>query len=112
MSAIEVVLVYVCIPAGVLTCIVLAVILPGLSRRPRYRPGEPWEHEPVWYCPHPAALDAELQKLTHRPERPAIGAAARRALTASSSGEERDGGAEAEAAIPAATARGGAHGEW
>lgn len=22
------------------------------SRRSRYRPGQPWEHEPVWYAPH------------------------------------------------------------
>lgn len=116
MSVIEVVLVYVCIPAGVLFCIVAAVVFPGLARRKRYRPGEAWEHEPVWYVPHPAALDAELQELVRGDqgsERPAIAAAGRKALT----GPTTAAPAEEAADVPTSggaepTARGGAHGEW
>ncbi len=26
---------------------------PGGRKRPRYKPGQPWEHAPVWYEPHP-----------------------------------------------------------
>lgn len=113
MSVIEVVLVYVGIPAGVILCIVSAVVLPGLSRRKRYRPGEAWAYEPVWYVPHPAALDAELQQLVRAEggsERPAIAAASRPALTAGSGSAAAD---PAPASTPAEpTARGGAHGEW
>ncbi|HVX43095.1 MAG TPA: hypothetical protein VHC49_04400 [Mycobacteriales bacterium] len=125
MSVIEVVLVYVGIPAGVIFCIVAGVVFPGLSRRKRYRPGEAWEHEPVWYVPHPAALDAELQQLVRGEqggERPAIAASGRLRLPAgtASAGRkaltgpgvvaepietETSGGTEP-------TARGGAHGEW
>ena len=26
---------------------------PAGQKRPRYKPGQPWEHAPVWYEPHP-----------------------------------------------------------
>jgi hypothetical protein len=33
---------------------VLALLtLPGGRKRTRYKPGQPWDHAPVWYEPHP-----------------------------------------------------------
>lgn len=121
MSVIEMLLVYVGIPAAVLTCICTAVLAPGLSRRPRYRAGEPWGFEPVWYCPHPAALEPDLQLLVRASDRPALAGTSRPALTArstatstaTSTGDPAGASAvDAEDELPTATARGGAHGEW
>ena len=47
-------LIYAGIP--LLIVLILAVLtLPGGRKRPRWKSGQPWEHEPVWYEPHPAA---------------------------------------------------------
>ena len=44
-----VVLIYVVIPLGIFAVIALLAILPSMLRRPRYRPGRPWQHDPMWY---------------------------------------------------------------
>jgi hypothetical protein len=50
----ETALIYAGIP--LLVVLLLAVLtLPGGRKRPRWKSGQPWEHEPVWYEPHPAA---------------------------------------------------------
>ena len=53
MSVAETLLVYVAAPL-VLTAVLAALTLrpDAASRRRRYRPGQPWEHEPLWYAPH------------------------------------------------------------
>ncbi len=53
MSVAETLLVYAGAPL-LLTLILAAWTLrpDKASRRSRYRPGQPWEHEPVWYAPH------------------------------------------------------------
>jgi hypothetical protein len=33
--------------------IVLAVVGPRLARRPRYRVGQPWQYEPIWWTADP-----------------------------------------------------------
>jgi hypothetical protein len=45
--------------------LVLVAIMAALTLRPdpkarrrRYRPGQPWEHEPLWYSPHTATAAA------------------------------------------------------
>lgn len=115
MNIAEVVLVYVGIPAGVTGTIATLVFVPNLIRRPRYRPGEPWSYEPVWYGPHPQMLDHELQELlagTHDAggSAPALTTRSRLAITAG------PGATPAEPVVPAltelVTARGGAHGDW
>jgi hypothetical protein len=55
-SVVETILVFVGIPLAVI--VVLAVLIwgPGGRKRPRYRPGQPWEHAPIWYEPHPDAV--------------------------------------------------------
>lgn len=45
-----VILIFVVVPVGVFTIITLLVVAPSLLRRPRYRPGRPWNHDPVWFA--------------------------------------------------------------
>jgi hypothetical protein len=52
-SVAETLLVYVGVPLAIVLVMALLVFRPGGHKRPRYRPGQPWEHEPVWYEPHP-----------------------------------------------------------
>jgi hypothetical protein len=52
----ETILVFAVAPLAVV--LVLALLTLGTAarhRRPRYKPGQPWTHEPVWYEPHPEA---------------------------------------------------------
>jgi hypothetical protein len=50
----ETLLVYLGVPLVIVLVMAALIFLPGGShRRPRYRPGQPWEHEPIWYEPHP-----------------------------------------------------------
>ncbi|TQN43950.1 hypothetical protein FHU33_3425 [Blastococcus colisei] len=52
MNTVEVLLILVGIPLAVI--VVLALLtLPGGRKRLRYKPGQPWDHAPVWYEPHP-----------------------------------------------------------
>lgn len=48
----ETLLVYVGVPLAV-TLIIVLLNLRGARRRPRYRPGQPWNHPDLWYEPHP-----------------------------------------------------------
>lgn len=56
MSNLEVGLVFAGIPAAIIAVITLLTFLPELMRRPRYRPGQAWDHEPVWWIPDPGEL--------------------------------------------------------
>jgi hypothetical protein len=49
----ETILVFVGAPLAIFLVLALLTFLPGGRKRPRYRPGQPWEHAPVWYEPHP-----------------------------------------------------------
>jgi hypothetical protein len=49
----ETLLVFVGAPLLVTAVLAAFTLRPdAASRRRRYRPGQPWEHEPVWYGPH------------------------------------------------------------
>ena len=52
MNTVEVLLVLVGIPLAVIAVLAL-LTLPGGRKRTRYKPGQPWDHAPVWYEPHP-----------------------------------------------------------
>jgi hypothetical protein len=41
-------LLFVVIPVGVSLIIAALAVLPSALARPRYRPGKPWDHDPVW----------------------------------------------------------------
>jgi hypothetical protein len=64
----ETLLIYAGIPLAIVAVLALFTLRPDPQhRRRRYRPGQPWEHEPVWYSPHsghaPAAHDGETKAL-------------------------------------------------
>jgi hypothetical protein len=84
-TVVETILVYVVAPLAVIAVLALLTLVPGRHKRPRYKPGQAWEHEPVWYEPHPEATGDH-------------GGDAHRALPAGSA--------------PAAGPRGGARGTW
>ncbi len=53
MSVAETLLVYVAAPMLITGVLAALTLRPdAASRRRRYRPGQPWEHEPLWYAPH------------------------------------------------------------
>jgi hypothetical protein len=49
----QTVLVYGVIPLGLFLLVALLTARKGLSRRPRYRPGEQWNYPPVWWSANP-----------------------------------------------------------
>ena len=49
LSAGMVVLYYVVIPLGAFLIIGGLALLPSALRKPRYRPGRPWNHDPMWF---------------------------------------------------------------
>jgi hypothetical protein len=106
----EVVLIYGVIPLAVFVLLALLTVLPGRGRdKTHYRPGRPWDHEPVWYEPHPDASGVHaggpsLGNGDHG--RPGLGATAA-ALTI---GEQPHGAADTGG--PRRTAAGGARGTW
>jgi hypothetical protein len=53
--------IYVLIPLGASLLIAFFAALPSLLRRPRYRPGRPWKHDPLWFS-GPDDPDAALQR--------------------------------------------------
>lgn len=55
-SVVEVTLVYAVIPAAILGVIALWTLRPKLSRAPRYRPGQSWDHPPVWWTANPEGV--------------------------------------------------------
>jgi hypothetical protein len=54
MSVTETVLIYGVIPLAVFLLFAALTLLPGRGKdRTKYRPGQPWTAETVWYEPHP-----------------------------------------------------------
>ena len=54
MNVAETLLVFAGVPLAIIAVLALLIYVPaGRNRRPRYKPGQPWEHAPIWYEPHP-----------------------------------------------------------
>lgn len=53
--------IYVLIPLGAFLLIAFFAALPSMLKRPRYRPGRPWKHDPLWFN-GPDDPDAALAK--------------------------------------------------
>jgi hypothetical protein len=105
-SVAETLLIYLGIPLGVVLVLAALVFLPGGRRRPRWKSGQAWDHEPVWYEPHPGATGHGATD-THGEGHAALGAGgSHAALTSGAAGEA--------SAAPVATAGplGGARGTW
>jgi hypothetical protein len=86
-TVVETILVFAGIPLAIILLLALLIFVPGGRKRSRYKSGQPWEHEPIWYEPHP--------------DGPAGGHGPQAALTAGSSGHS-----------PAGGPLGGARGTW
>ncbi|MGY1696491.1 MULTISPECIES: aa3-type cytochrome oxidase subunit CtaJ [unclassified Geodermatophilus] len=56
MTVVETLLVFLVAPLAVYVLLWALTYLPGGRKRQgvRYKPGQPWDHEPVWYEPQPA----------------------------------------------------------
>jgi hypothetical protein len=105
-SVLETALVYGAIPAGIVAVLALLVFGPSLARSPRYRPGRPWDYDPVWYIPHPEERPpAEVGG----PRQLGVGSTAELPGTV---GEPVDTHPPASVLDEVTTAKGGAHGSW
>ena len=123
MNVAETVLVFVGAPLAVVVLLALLIFLPGGRKRTRYRSGQPWEHAPVWYEPHPEATGHGGGHGDGHGV-PAFGAAVSggetKAIGASVYGEPAGSGAGGSAGASVATParpnvggpRGGARGTW
>ena len=58
MTVAETLLVFAGIPLAIIAVLALLIFVPGGRKRVRYKSGQPWEHEPVWYEPHPDGVAA------------------------------------------------------
>ena len=53
MTVVETILVFAGIPLAIIAVLALLIFVPGGRKRARYKSGQPWEHAPIWYEPHP-----------------------------------------------------------
>ena len=55
-TPVETVLVLAVIPLAIYGVIALLTLREKFARSPRYRPGQEWEHPPVWWSANPGGL--------------------------------------------------------
>ncbi|MGY1770866.1 aa3-type cytochrome oxidase subunit CtaJ [Blastococcus sp. SYSU D00813] len=53
MSVVETILVYGVIPLAIVLFFAVLTLIPGRTKKARYKPGQSWDHEPIWWEPHP-----------------------------------------------------------
>lgn len=66
MTSWEIILVLAGIPLAIMVLLGLLTLGPAFRRRPRYRPGQEWNHPPVWWTADPQAL-RDAQAAHHDP---------------------------------------------
>lgn len=68
-GAVESVLILVLTPAAILGVLAVLTLWPKFGRPPRYRPGQEWDHPPVWWTAEPEVVGstapAELDRTVH-----------------------------------------------
>jgi hypothetical protein len=52
-TVVETILVFAGIPLAIILLLALLIFVPGGRKRVRYKSGQPWNHAPIWYEPHP-----------------------------------------------------------
>lgn len=57
-TLVETLLVFAGIPLVIYGVIALMTLRENFAKTPRYRPGQEWEHPPVWWTANPAGLHA------------------------------------------------------
>jgi hypothetical protein len=77
MSVTETVLIYGVIPLAVFLAFAAATLLPGRGKEhPKYKPGQPWTAEPIWWEPHPDAAHGAESEHHDEHSGPGLGATA------------------------------------
>jgi hypothetical protein len=104
-SVAETLLIYLVIPLGIVLLLAALVFIPGGRRRPRWKSGQAWDHEPVWYEPHPDVTGGHGAGDEHGAGHAAIG-------TGDSHAALTSGGDGVAAPAPSAGPLGGARGTW
>ena len=56
MSVIETILIFVGIPAAIYFGVGLFTLRSKFAAAPRYRPGQEWTHQPMWWSANPGGL--------------------------------------------------------
>jgi hypothetical protein len=102
-TVVETLLVYAAAPIGLILVLALLTLVPGRQKRARYRPGQPWEHAPVWYEPQPEHPEDAGHGAEHGDGHAALGSGGATAISA---------GTPAKAAPAVGGPRGGARGTW
>jgi hypothetical protein len=57
-SVVETVLIFVLIPLAIYGVVALLTLRERPEKPARYRPGQPWDHPPVWWVANPAGVGA------------------------------------------------------
>ncbi|MGY2128338.1 aa3-type cytochrome oxidase subunit CtaJ [Blastococcus sp. SYSU DS0617] len=122
MTVAETILVFVAVPLAIVLALALLTLGPAArNRRPRYKPGQPWNHDPIWFEPHPEATghggghgDDHAQALGSSvyPERYGDEAAATHAVSGGTTPGGLATGATAAPRPKPAGPLGGARGTW
>ena len=73
LNVVQTLAIFVGIPLVLFLLITLLVAVTGLRHRPRYRPGRPWDHEPVWFA---GPSDSDSALVETRPGRDVTGGGA------------------------------------
>jgi len=110
----ETILVFAGVPLAIILLLAALIFLPGGRRRTRYKSGQPWEHAPVWYEPHPEHGPAAGHGNPGHGETKAIGSSLYGEPTGDGHAGSSVHGAHAAAPRPAVPAGplGGARGTW
>lgn len=110
MSVLETVLIYGVVPLAIVLLFAAATLFPGRSKdRTKYRPGQPWPHDAVWYEPHP---DVPGVVGGHAEDAPGAGHAAPRVGATASALAIGQRPYVPESDTVRRTAAGGARGTW
>ncbi|MGX7827366.1 aa3-type cytochrome oxidase subunit CtaJ [Actinokineospora sp. 24-640] len=56
MTIVETLLVFAVIPLAIYGMVALVTLRDRFAKNPRYRPGQEWEFDPVWWTANPAGL--------------------------------------------------------
>ena len=65
MSVLETILYFVVPTVGLYALITVLAAAPRLVRRPRYRSGQPWPHQPLWWTANPRAAQLDVPHVGH-----------------------------------------------
>jgi hypothetical protein len=109
----ETIIVFAGIPLAFVVLLAALIFLPG-RKRPRYKSGQPWNHAPVWYEPHPEHAPAAAHGTPgHEGQTKAIGSSVYGEPTDAAHGSLDHAHGTAPAAPRAAAGPlGGARGTW